>query len=49
MMMDSEVSYLPVVDESGSVLGLLYSEDLSRAIEEDHDPIAVLDGDLITV
>ena len=49
IMMDSEVSYLPVVNEAGSVIGLLYAEDLSRAIEEDIDPMAKLDGDLITV
>ena len=49
IMMESEVSYLPVVNESGSVVGLLYAEDLSRAIEQDSNPIAMLDGDLITV
>ena len=49
IMMESEVSYLPVVNESGSVVGLLYAEDLSRAIEQDNNPVAMLDGDLITV
>ena len=49
IMMESEVSYLPVVNESGSVVGLLYAEDLSRAIEQDSNPVAMLDGDLITV
>ena len=49
LMMDSEVSHLPVVNENGSVIGLLYAEDLSRAIEQDIDPVAMLDGDLITV
>ncbi|MYE54560.1 MAG: CBS domain-containing protein [Chloroflexi bacterium] len=49
IMMDNEVSYLPVVHDNGSVLGLLYAEDLSRAIEQDDDPIAVMDGDLISI
>ena len=49
IMMDCEVDYLPVIDESRVVVGLLYAEDLSRAIELDDDPIAVLDSDLISV
>lgn len=49
IMMDSEVSYLPVVSDDGSVAGLLYSEDLYRAIEQDDDPLAVLEGDLLSV
>ncbi len=49
IMMDNEVNYLPVVHDNGSVLGLLYAEDLARAIEQDDDPIAVTDGDLITI
>ena len=49
IMMDGEVDYLPVVSESGGVVGLLYAEDISRAIEEEYDPIAVLDGELMTV
>ena len=49
IMMENEVSYLPVVNDCGGVVGLLYAEDLSRAIEQDDDPIAVLDGALIPV
>ena len=49
IMMDGEVDYLPVVSESGGVVGLLYAEDISHAIEEEDDPIAVLDGELMTV
>ena len=49
IMMDCEVDYLPVVDESRAVVGLLYAEDLSRAIEEEDNPIAILDGDLLPV
>jgi len=49
IMMDNEVNYLPVVHDNGSVLGLLYAEDLTRAIEQDDDPIAVMDGDLISI
>ena len=36
-MMELEVSCLPVA-ENGRVLGMLYSEDVSRAIEEDNEP-----------
>lgn len=49
IMMECEVDYLPVVSDNGSVIGLLYAEDISRAIERDDDPIAVLDSDLIPV
>ena len=49
MMQNSEVSCLPVVSEDGSVVGLLYAEDLSFAIEQDGSPISALDGDLITI
>ena len=49
IMMDYEVDYLPVVSDSGSVVGMLYAEDISRTIEQDNDPIAVLDSDLIPV
>lgn len=51
IMMDGEVSYLPVVGDNGEVVGLLYAEDVSRAIEQDDSdsPIAMLDGDLISV
>jgi len=49
VMMDNEVNYLPVVHDNGSVLGLLYAEDLARAIEQDDEPIAVTGGDLITI
>ena len=41
IMMDNEVSYLPVVSDAGAVVGLLYAEDLSRAIEQDRDLILV--------
>ncbi len=40
-MMDNEVNYLPVVNSAGEIAGLLYSEDLSRAIEQDNDLIAI--------
>ena len=49
MMMDNEVSYLPVVNDAGAIVGLLYSEDLYRAIEQDNDPIAVLEDELVPV
>jgi CBS domain-containing protein len=49
IMMDYEVGYLPVIDENRVVVGLLYAEDISRAIELDDDPIAILGSDLITV
>ena len=41
IMMDNEVTYLPVVNDAGAVVGLLYAEDLSRAIEQDRDLILV--------
>ena len=41
IMMDNEVTYLPVVSDAGAVVGLLYAEDLSRAIEQDKDLILV--------
>ncbi len=41
IMMDNEVSCLPVVNDRGSVVGMIYAEDLSRAIELDGDLIAV--------
>lgn len=41
IMMDNEVNYLPVVNDSGSVIGLLYSEDLAHAIEQDGELIGV--------
>ena len=41
IMMDNEVTYLPVVSDAGAVVGLLYAEDLSRAIEQDRDIILV--------
>ncbi len=41
IMMEKEISYLPVMNFNGKVVGLLYSEDLSRAIEQDSDLIAV--------
>ena len=49
VMIDNEIDYLPVIGEGGRVVGLLYSEDLSRAIEQEDDPIGILDSDLITV
>lgn len=54
IMMECEVDYLPVVNDEGKAVGLLYAEDISRAIEQDDDPItidpgAILDSDLITV
>lgn len=48
-MMECETHYLPVVNDEGKVVGLLYAEDVSRAIEQDDDPIAILDSDLIPV
>lgn len=48
IMMDREVRYLPVVNDE-KVVGLLYADDISRAIEQDDDPIAILDSALITV
>ena len=48
IMMESEVDYLPVVSDGDSVVGMLYAEDISHAIEQD-DPIAVLDSDLMPV
>ena len=41
IMMEKEISYLPVMNFNGKVVGLLYSEDLSRAIEQDKDLIAI--------
>ena len=49
IMMECEVDYLPVVNDEGKVVGLMYADDTSRAIEQDDDPIAVLDSDLIPV
>ena len=49
VMIDNEVDYLPVIDEGHRVVGLLYSEDLSRAIEQEDDPISILNSDLMTV
>lgn len=49
IMMDNEISYLPVVNHDGSVIGLLFAEDISRAIEQDDSPPAILDEDLIAV
>ena len=49
MMMENGVSYLPVVNGDGSISGLLHSEDLSLAIEQDSSPISALEGDLITI
>ena len=49
IMMEREVDYLPVVNDEGKVVGLLYADDISRAIEQDDDPIAILDSDLISV
>ena len=49
IMMDNGVSYLPVVNEDGSISGLLHSEDLSLAIEQASSPISALDGELITI
>ena len=49
MMMENGVNYLPVVNEDGSISGLLHSEDLSFAIEQDSSPISALDGDLIII
>ena len=48
-MIESEVSYLPVIGIGGAVMGLLYAEDLSLAIEQDDSPISVVPGDLISV
>lgn len=49
IMMECEARYLPVVSDEGKVVGLLYADDISHAIEYDDDPIAVLDSDLIPV
>lgn len=49
IMMECEARYLPVINDEGKVVGLLYAEDISRAIEQDDDPITILDSDLIPV
>ena len=49
IMIEDEVEYLPVVNDNGSIVGLLYAEDLSRAIEQEDNPIAILDNDLMPV
>jgi CBS domain-containing protein len=37
-MLDFETSCLPVVAESGRIVGMVFSEDLSRAISQENDP-----------
>ena len=37
-MLDMDVSCLPVVSSQGQVIGMVYSEDLSRAIAQEDDP-----------
>ncbi len=52
-MMEHEISCLPVVapnpDGSSAVVGILFAEDISQAIERDDEPITIMDGDLIPV
>ena len=45
-MMDAEVGHMPVVDGEGRVAGLLFAEDLSRAIEQDGEPTLIMDDDM---
>jgi len=37
-MLDLEISCLPVVGERGKVIGMVYAEDLARAIAQEDDP-----------
>lgn len=41
-MMDMEVGCLPVVGTQGQLVGMVYSEDLSRAIGQEDDPQPIL-------
>ena len=37
-MMDMEVSCMPVVAQNGRLIGMVHSEDLTRAIAEENEP-----------
>ena len=43
MMMDKEISFLPVVEEE-KIIGILYSEDIYRTIEQENEPQPTLTG-----
>ena len=49
VMMEREVSHLPVVDGGGRIVGMLFAEDLARAIEQDGDPPVVMADDFVAV
>ena len=49
VMMEREVSHLPVVDVGGRIVGMLFAEDLARAIEQDGDPLVVMADDFVAV
>lgn len=49
VMMEREVGNLPVVDGGGRIVGMLFAEDLARAIEQEGDPLVALDDDLVAV
>jgi len=49
VMMEREVSHLPVVDGGGRIVGMLFAEDLARAIEQDGDPLVVMADDFVAV
>lgn len=49
VMMEREVSHLPVVDGGGRIVGMLFAEDLARAIEQDGDPPVVTADDFVAV
>lgn len=49
VMMEREVSHLPVVDGGGRIVGMLFAEDLARAIEQDGDPLVVMSDDFVAV
>ena len=48
-MMDAEVNHMPVVDGEGRVAGLLFAEDLSRAIEQDGELPLIMDDEFAAV
>lgn len=49
VMMEREISHLPVVDGGGRIVGMLFAEDLARAIEQDGDPLVVMADDFVAV
>ena len=40
---------MPVVDRGGRIAGMLFAEDLARAIEQDGDPLVVMVDDFVAV